>query len=154
MSLVSYCSISAALLAVTISSAFYTSSLSQITQQTNTEIFIRILVHMLDSKVYVLSCMNAGLCSLILFGKLTQWFFFGNLRISETKVCIDRVTCVVVSDTWILVEFVWSFVKLYFIQNNICGCDIGAIGYSTVLDLYCLVCCVGISQNLCTFNAR
>jgi len=83
---VSYCSISAAFLAVTIASAFYTSSAAQLIEKNSFEVMTSLIVHILQSKVYVIFCMNAALCLLILFGKCVQLIFFGNLRVSETKV--------------------------------------------------------------------
>lgn len=86
VSLVSYCSISAAVFAVTLSSAYYTSYFHIAKQITTTQVLITLAEQILQSKIYVLCCMNTALCLLILFGKLTQFIFFGSLRVSEAKV--------------------------------------------------------------------
>ena len=86
VSFVSYCSISAAIFAVTISSAYYTSYSHIAEQKTSVGVAVALLVEILQSRIYVLTCMNTALCMLILFGKFIQFIFFGALRVTETKV--------------------------------------------------------------------
>ena len=84
VSLVSYCLASGALLAISLSSAWY-SSLGVDGGESG-----RVVVaQLLNSWAHVLILMNGALCLLLILGRMVQSAFFGTLRASEVKVMIS-----------------------------------------------------------------
>ena len=88
---VSYGSISAAILAATLSSGWYTSSQLVGVEGGIVGSLTALFSHLLHYKVYVLALMNTALCLFILLGKFVQVLFFGTLRVSESKVSLESL---------------------------------------------------------------
>lgn len=145
---VSYGSISAAILATTLSSGWYTSSQLVGAEGGLLGSMSALLSHLLRYKIYVLALMNTALCLFILLGKFVQVLFFGKLRVSESKNLYDRS----LNYTLFKIIFVGAILEPSDIpQFLVCTVWFSVLGF---LKVYSLLCRDRFEFLLTTANVR